>query len=84
MWHDWLDNYEMNNPEKGQVLRNVVAYTVTGVFFLWILWYGSTHQIMDDPKFDDGMIEDGCWDFYSGLPNPSWYENDNLEQIEED
>ena len=43
MWHDWIDNYEMNNPEKGNLLRNVVAYTTTGVFFLWILWYGSTH-----------------------------------------
>lgn len=27
-------------------------------------------------------VEDGCWDYYSGLPNPSWYEkkfSDNLE-----
>lgn len=39
---------------------------------------------MEDPKFDNGMIEDGMWDFYSGLPNPKWYENDNLEQSEED
>jgi len=39
---------------------------------------------MDDPKFDDGQIEDGMWDYYSGLPNPTWYENDSLEQIEED
>ena len=20
------------------------------------------------------QVEDGCWDFYSGLPNPNWYE----------
>jgi len=23
---------------------------------------------------DDELIEDGCWDFYSGLPNPKWYD----------
>jgi len=39
---------------------------------------------MDDPKFDDGALEDGCWDFYSGLPNPKAYESDYLEQTEED
>ena len=21
------------------------------------------------------LIEDGQWDYYSGLPNPSWYED---------
>lgn len=24
------------------------------------------------------MIEDDLWDHYSGLPNPKWYENNNL------
>jgi len=22
------------------------------------------------------LIEDANWDYYSGLPNPSWYEED--------
>jgi hypothetical protein len=28
-------------------------------------------EIMDK----DNLVEDGQWDFYSGLPNPSWYDN---------
>lgn len=43
LWHDWIDNYEMENPEQGQTLRNTVAYVVVGVLVLWVLWYGSTH-----------------------------------------
>lgn len=33
-----------------------------------------------DPNFVE--IEDGMWDFYSGLPNPKWYEtfSNDLEE----
>lgn len=39
LWHDWIDNYEMNNPEQGQTLRNVVAYTIAIALVLWIFSY---------------------------------------------
>lgn len=30
------------------------------------------------------MIEDGLWDFYSGLPNPKWYEQTFSDNLDED
>jgi len=39
LWHDWIDNYEMKNPEQGQTLRNVVAYTIAIALVLWIFSY---------------------------------------------
>jgi len=30
------------------------------------------------------QIEDGCWDYYSGLPNPKWYEQTFSDSLEED
>ena len=35
LWHDWIDNYEMKNPEQGQTLRNVVAYTIAIIIGIW-------------------------------------------------
>tara|TARA_B100000497_G_scaffold124807_1_gene160087 strand:- start:1283 stop:1390 length:108 start_codon:yes stop_codon:yes gene_type:complete len=32
---------------------------------------------------DDEVIKDEQWDFYSGLPNPSWYD-DSDDQTEGD
>ena len=29
-------------------------------------------------------IEDGCWDFYSGLPNPKWYEQTFSDSLEDE
>jgi len=29
-------------------------------------------------------VEDGCWDFYSGLPNPKWYEKTFSDSLEEE
>ena len=28
---------------------------------------------MEDEDFE--YVDDSQWDYYSGLPNPSWYEN---------
>jgi len=39
LWHDWIDNYELRNPEQGQVLRNVVAYTIAIALVLWMFSY---------------------------------------------
>lgn len=33
---------------------------------------------------EEEMIEDGLWDFYSGLPNPKWYEQTFSDSLEED
>lgn len=38
---------------------------------------------MDDTKFDDGIVSDEEWDFYSGLPNPSYYQSDDGEGSDE-
>ena len=32
----------------------------------------------------DNLIEDGCWDFYSGLPNPKWYDKTFSEELDDD
>lgn len=29
------------------------------------------------------LIEDDLWDYYSGLPNPKWYHNNQKEDEEE-
>ena len=29
-------------------------------------------------------IEDGCWDFYSGLPNPKWYDKTFSDSLEDE
>jgi len=29
-------------------------------------------------------IEDGCWDYYSGLPNPNWYDPTFSSNIEDE
>ena len=29
-------------------------------------------------------VEDGCWDFYSGLPNPSWYHKKFSDSTEDE
>lgn len=29
-------------------------------------------------------IEDGCWDFYSGLPNPKFYDKTFSDSIEDE
>ena len=39
LWHDWIDNYEMRNPEKGQTLRNTVAYVIAIGLVLWMFSY---------------------------------------------
>lgn len=33
---------------------------------------------------DDNLIQDGCWDYYSGLPNPNWYDNQTFSDSLED
>lgn len=33
---------------------------------------------------DEGLIEDGCWDFYSGLPNPKWYDKTFSDSLEDE
>lgn len=35
---------------------------------------------------DSDLIEDGLWDFYSGMPNPKWYDESNTfsDSLEED
>ena len=33
---------------------------------------------------DNNLIEDGMWDYYSGLPNPSWYEKKFSDSIEDE
>ena len=30
------------------------------------------------------LIEDGLWDFYSGLPNPKWYEKTFSDELEDE
>ena len=30
----------------------------------------------------NNWIEDEHWDYYSGLPNPKWYEKDNEQETE--
>ena len=32
----------------------------------------------------DNLIEDGLWDFYSGLPNPKWYEKTFSDELEDE
>ena len=29
-------------------------------------------------------IEDGCWDYYSGLPNPKWYDKTFSDETDDD
>ncbi len=29
-------------------------------------------------------IEDGCWDYYSGLPNPKWYDKKFSDSLDDD
>lgn len=38
---------------------------------------GKEWRWMDDLEDNIQEIEDDKWDFYSGLPNPKWYEKDN-------
>jgi hypothetical protein len=33
---------------------------------------------------DDELIEDSQWDFYSGLPNPEWYQDTFSDAIEDE
>lgn len=33
---------------------------------------------------DNNLIEDGMWDYYSGLPNPSWYEKKFSDSTEDE
>jgi hypothetical protein len=33
---------------------------------------------------DENLIEDGMWDYYSGLPNPKWYEQTFSDSLEEE
>lgn len=33
---------------------------------------------------DNNWIEDGCWDYYSGLPNPNWYEKKFSDSLEDE
>lgn len=35
LWHDWIDNFETKNPEQGQIVRNVVGYTVGILIGIW-------------------------------------------------
>jgi hypothetical protein len=30
------------------------------------------------------QIEDGCWDYYSGLPNPKWYKQTFSDSTEDE
>ncbi len=32
----------------------------------------------------DDLIEDGMWDYYSGLPNPKWYDKTFSDSLEDD
>jgi len=34
-------------------------------------------KIVETLKEDFEMIQEGSWDYYSGLPNPRWYEENN-------
>ena len=33
---------------------------------------------------DTEFVEDGCWDFYSGLPNPKWYDKTFSDELEDE
>lgn len=33
---------------------------------------------------DENLIEDGMWDYYSGLPNPKWYEQTFSDSTEDE
>ena len=33
---------------------------------------------------DSDLIEDGCWDFYSNLPNPKWYDKTFSDSTEDE
>ena len=33
---------------------------------------------------EEPTIEDGLWDFYSGLPNPNWYDKTFSDELEDD
>ena len=35
-----------------------------------------------DPNYVE--IEDGCWYYYSGLPNPKWYEEKFSSRLEDE
>ena len=35
-----------------------------------------------DPNYVE--VEDGCWDYYSGLPNPKWYEEKFSSRLEDE
>jgi hypothetical protein len=37
-------------------------------------------------NMDEGLVEveDGCWDYYSGLPNPKWYEETFSDATEDE
>lgn len=37
---------------------------------------------MEDELID--IVEDGCWDYYSGLPNPKWYEKTFSDSLEDE
>lgn len=33
---------------------------------------------------DTKLIEDGLWDYYSGLPNPKWYDKTFSDSLEDE
>ena len=41
----------------------------------------NTDTFRDD---DIISIDDGSWDYYSGLPNPKWYDSDSWVDGDED
>lgn len=42
----------------------------------------SSDSNCSDPSYVE--VEDGCWDFYSGLPNPKWYDKTFSDSLEND
>ena len=41
---------------------------------------GKEWRWMDDIEDNVQKIEDDKWDFYSGLPNPKWYERNEEDK----
>jgi hypothetical protein len=42
----------------------------------------SSNNYSIDPNTVE--VEDGCWDYYSGLPNPNWYDKKFSDSLEDD
>jgi len=38
----------------------------------------------DTPDTNFMEVEDGLWDYYSGLPNPNWYDSTFSDRLEDE